>query len=59
VALADDNGAVALANTRLEQMFGYQHAPLRNPRPRRRRHETASDRTHLPVRHGFAATRRF
>jgi len=26
VALADDNGAVALANTRLEQMFGYQHA---------------------------------
>jgi anti-anti-sigma factor len=28
VALADDNGAVALANTRLEQMFGYQHAEL-------------------------------
>jgi anti-anti-sigma factor len=28
VAPADDNGAVALANTRLEQMFGYQHAEL-------------------------------
>jgi anti-anti-sigma factor len=28
VALTDDNGAVALANTRLEQMFGYQHAEL-------------------------------
>jgi len=28
VALADSNGAIALANTRLEQMFGYQHAEL-------------------------------
>jgi PAS domain S-box-containing protein len=28
VALADNNGAIALANTRLEQMFGYQHAEL-------------------------------
>ena len=28
VALADNNGVVALANTRLEQMFGYQHAEL-------------------------------
>ena len=28
VALADDHGAVALANMRLEQMFGYQHAEL-------------------------------
>ena len=28
VALADSDGAIALANTRLEQMFGYQHAEL-------------------------------
>ena len=28
VALADSTGAIALANTRLEQMFGYQHAEL-------------------------------
>jgi PAS domain S-box-containing protein len=28
VALADSGGAIALANTRLEQMFGYQHAEL-------------------------------
>jgi PAS domain S-box-containing protein len=28
VALTDSNGAIALANTRLEQMFGYQHAEL-------------------------------
>jgi anti-anti-sigma factor len=28
VALADGNGAVALANLRLEQMFGYEHAEL-------------------------------
>jgi PAS domain S-box-containing protein len=28
VALADSNGAIALANTRLEHMFGYQHAEL-------------------------------
>jgi anti-sigma B factor antagonist len=28
VALADSNGAIALANTRLAQMFGYQHAEL-------------------------------
>jgi anti-anti-sigma factor len=28
VALTDSNGAVALANTRLAQMFGYQHAEL-------------------------------
>jgi PAS domain S-box-containing protein len=28
VALADNNGAIALANVRLGQMFGYQHAEL-------------------------------
>jgi anti-anti-sigma factor len=28
VALADSGGAIALANARLEQMFGYQHAEL-------------------------------
>ena len=28
VALADSDGAIALANTRLQQMFGYQHAEL-------------------------------
>jgi anti-anti-sigma factor len=28
VALADSGGVIALANTRLEQMFGYQHAEL-------------------------------
>jgi PAS domain S-box-containing protein len=28
VALADSGGAIALANTRLEHMFGYQHAEL-------------------------------
>jgi anti-anti-sigma factor len=28
VALADGDGTIALANTRLEEMFGYQHAEL-------------------------------
>ena len=28
VALADSGGTIALANTRLEEMFGYQHAEL-------------------------------